>query len=113
MIFYKVLDSDLTSARCGNLQYSLNEWIKPEIKNSRIFVFQDLKKALGFRDCDERIFACEVWDPIPLLRICGNKFDLPAFWRIDEETSQIDAPNGTIGVKAIKLLHEVKIQEEE
>lgn len=63
--YYKVVRNDwvnrgLISARSGNVQYKVGEWVNaPE--NTRLFVFDSLQKAKEFcRDQPDEIYECQI-----------------------------------------------------
>lgn len=72
-IYYKVLYkketylkteyiSCVARTKCPSLavKYSLNDWTKPHIPHSKLFVFSDLSEALYYKAYGEVVFECEV-----------------------------------------------------
>jgi hypothetical protein len=78
---YKVVSKSLWSARairCA-VKYKIGEWVDaPE--NTRLFVFDSLKEARKFYDCQfEDIYECEVKGGIKFLG-CAWAGAISAFW---------------------------------
>ena len=66
MKYYKVVMGNLQSCRTQNLdfitQYRVGEWVEPQFKGSKLFVFDDLEAAKRFvwHWSSEKIYECEV-----------------------------------------------------
>jgi len=133
--FYKVTDSLLRSAdnQCNEfyVQYIMNEWVKPVLKYSKLFVFNNLKSAITFASFCEtffpknlsaklfygykemRIFECEVKNPRKLLVICNATHLFKEFWisrhhKQKMPATRIPAPKNTYQVDEIKLVQEIE-----
>lgn len=68
-MYYKVvsvLNGSLISARVWvhAAGYKIGEWATPPIEGSKLFVFDSLGAAARFRLPNEKIFECEVENPI-------------------------------------------------
>ncbi|MCB0448440.1 MAG: hypothetical protein KDD03_13215 [Gelidibacter sp.] len=124
MIYYKVVKNDLTSAWDWfnapeyNIQYKLNTWVEPKIKEAPLMVFRDLKDAELFiynnalYSPDYKLYKCEIkksrkkwkWthpgDLDTVLKAKRAKKKLPSAY-----TSFL--PNGTVLADKVKLLEEV------
>ena len=65
--YYKVLSDGLTSAVTEfplKVKYTLNEWVRPNIPGSHLFVFDSLQKAKNFCGHSSKdIYECEVKNP--------------------------------------------------
>lgn len=112
--YYKVVTSDLRSARASNwsynrtwaVQYKIDEFVKPEQEGSLLMVFENLNDALEFCIFGELIYECEVTDPRPLKFLSCSVTTIKDFWFGDKETKrsiQERSPTGTIGVTSVKL----------
>lgn len=67
-MYYKVVLPDLTSVSCiknqfAGVQYKINEWVSPNIKNTKLFVFDDFDAACNYAMLGDKIYECEVENP--------------------------------------------------
>lgn len=125
--YYKWVTNHFTSAFTGNykksqliVQYGINRWVYPNIKDSQLMCFNDLscaqawKTATGF---GRLLYECEVKNPQETgLFIYPQISDINYYWSLmnedvsEEERESIKKayyskpPQGTIFCDAIKLI---------
>jgi hypothetical protein len=97
------------------VEYKIDEWVSPKIKNSKLFVFGILAHAKRFKSScyndNIEIFECEVKDPRKVTKICTCPSHDWGFWA---ENSRLPkdmigkAPLGSIGCTAAKLTKKIK-----
>lgn len=123
-MYYKVVSKDLSSC-CLNfafpreyrVQYKINEWVKPSISNTRMFLFKDLTSAENFVDTQYtigsvRIFSCKAKN-VSKVKLLSYPTDIREFWQYKFKHKKlpsriiIDVPNGTLSASEIMLLEEV------
>jgi hypothetical protein len=114
-MFYKVVsnkDGVLKSAiahrnQQASIDYLTKQWVTPRIKNSQIFIFDNLDKAFTFLRCEDyslELWECQAADVHPMSEAVA--IDLICdFW----EDKKVDmwqigcTPPGTYGCSAVKL----------
>ena len=118
MIYYKVLRENLLSAttytRGVEVQYKVDEWIKPQVENTKLMVFETFELAKRFCDklCGQRyIYSCEVANPQPApAKLCSvwSEQKYGAFWenKVNENLINLPSPQGTIICDAVKLIEQ-------
>lgn len=117
-MYYKVVNTNGGQLRSilehdFTVEYVVNEWVYPTLENSKLFVFESLERALKFkRDSEysyEEVFECEVVNPAELPYISMFVSKINAFWNpsILDWCEQGNAPVGTFGVDAVKLIRKV------
>ncbi len=95
------------------LQYIPQEWTRPVIPKSKIFIFNTLGAAISFFSKEENL--AEIWEveainPQPLLVKSRDISRAEVFWNGDNSTKQIYGnipPFGTIGADEIFLKKKV------
>ncbi len=139
--YYKVVTEDLRSYLCGEnpnfpyfVQYKLNKWAGPTLKDSKLFVFSSLRAAKkwvhnytckkGFPRCKTVIYECKVKNPsIPkyIQEIgIGNLLEYIAlFWKIRKNKKSLTkhtycrtisyVSNAIVFCDAIKLIGKINI----
>lgn len=103
-----------------SLEYKVNEWTYPIIKNSKLFVFEGLSDLQEFYIncyCNKEpgryaVFRCECKNPKPQELIYYSKHipSIAAFWKFKHSIDGFDvltAPTGSYGADAIKLIEEI------
>lgn len=139
--YYKVLtiepDNRLTSIcqiddvvgydREKALEYLPNQWTRPIIEGSKLFVFDSYLHAIKFAekmDCTRSaIWECQVKNPLRMNRIASvRSWYIEEFWYVwmdakarhanirnlvSDFAHTFNAPNGTFGASAVKLTKEV------
>ena len=100
-------------------EYKLEEWTKPIVESSFLFVFKDIVSAYLFWTCNcfprgkFRMFECNIRGPKKLLKICRfSPFDETQYGKINDFWKQKDFPKEecvepiekTIYANAIKLI---------
>jgi len=101
------------------VEYKLNEWVKPKLENSPLFVFSSLQQAHFHYDqmCADSIYECEVKNP-RTIKIIAAILDYYAlnnvvrFWKDRKrkkgcKVSSWPAPKGTIICDEVKLTKKV------
>jgi hypothetical protein len=117
--YYKVVSSDLTSARISEtafrVHYKIGEWTYPTRKGTKIFVFDDLQGAKNFINdtwnSGDKIFECEVKSPCTDKSYFVEFGSLDYFWNrllAGEKVFPDEPLPGTVFVDAVKLLKEIK-----
>ena len=112
-----------TSRRDFIVQYKLHEWIKPNVKGSKLFVFDALMAARDFAEPMRsqgvpkiEVYECRVKNPGSSGVFMDYILDQPSFaLRLWEEfnvqniipSSVLNPPNGTIWVDEVKLIRKV------
>lgn len=98
------------------VRYEINEWVKPKLEGSQLFVFNSLINAINFTNnyCntyDYKVFECEIDSPTPCRYLALEIFYIKDFWLSNELPNYRikGAPFGTVGCKAVKLTKEVKL----
>lgn len=117
--YYKVVTEDLFSCimsitRTPNklsVQYKINDWVKPKIKNTPLFIFDNLPDAIFFYEqessCNKylSIYTCQCKNPheidIPNLISTIHK-NVPDQWCWLD-----DVPSGTVGCDEVKLIKRI------
>lgn len=123
MTYYKVLKnsqsilSDLPISI--RVEYKLNEWVKPKLENSPLFVFNSLDKAKSHytQMSADSIYECEVKNPrrIKVIAAIIDYYALNTvirFWKNRKrkkgcKVSSWPAPKGTIICDEVKLTKKV------
>jgi len=120
--FYKVTDLQLKSINnTGNrfcVQYIINKWVKPVLKYSKLFVFNDIKQIKLLQQSQNiistqyRLFECEVKNPRKALVVCSCNLFLEDFWTSRHQKqkmplTRMPTPKGTYQVDAVKLTREI------
>ena len=98
------------------VEYKIDEWVSPKIKNSKLFVFGILAHAKRFkRSCSHddniEIFECEVQNPRKITKICTCPSHDWGFWAKNSRLAKDmigKAPLGSIGCTAAKLTKKIK-----
>jgi hypothetical protein len=123
-IAYKVLAPNLKScyASCWlitdnknwSIQYKLNEFVKPKVNNSKLFVFCTLQSAKDFLlhnnyDNNRQIYKCEALNVTKCLLICKKVTNIPDYWKYYNIVRKMKflikaSPKGTGHADAVKLL---------
>jgi hypothetical protein len=125
-IVYKVVTPALKSCCASrwylnpedwSVQYKLNEFVRPKVKNSKLFVFCDLQTAKDFMSdysyiVARRIYKCEALNATKCLLIGDSVRTILEFWKYRGvvrklKTSTKTPPEGTLQADAIKLLERV------
>jgi len=127
-MYYKVLNSDLSSAYISNLyfntedivvKYKINQFVYPNILGSKLMVFSDLSSARLFRcSWGIKIFKCEILNPsedgIFVETGKGMKEDLLDVLRLKKQKKRFtyllsrNIPNNTVFCDAVKLIEFVE-----
>ena len=110
---------------CG-LRYVKGKWTRPKIKDSKIFVFDNLSDACDFAVSrfDSRIYECDALNAAPLKAGCCEQPEM--FWEWWRNASQEDqacpcacripapcmlgwsqSPAGTLGCDAVRITRKV------
>ena len=129
---YKVVSQNLKSARWGDVQYELNNFVYAP-GNTKLFCFENLIDASNFIEHhgkyssqvnevifndDERLFRAEALDAVPGANCIkrGDNSLIPKFWKNGGYLTENDifwlglvgpAPDGTLFASAIKLVEEI------
>lgn len=113
-IAYKVTSIKNTSWNWRNedeftVEYTVGEWVRPKIKDSKLFVFKELYYAKTFMPGRiKKIWRCEIQNPSPAPEmILLTSRDISCFWQPDYQLNylnSIDTPYGSLCCDAIKLL---------
>ena len=122
--FYKVVRSTnkgLVSARLNEecqynsvnhikINYRTQRWVKPRLKNSKIFVFASLTDAQKFADKEdkENIYECEVKNPEVAKEMCYSTYNITIYWINKGMCLTKEPPAGTYLCDAIKLLRRIE-----
>jgi len=111
--------------------YPVGKWVSPVVKKSKLFVFDSIDDAVYFRTVSSfasplYLFECNVEEPVKIKRIARTFFGfsevrLRSFWKNynerknyvpwhEERKNSIPwqaPPEGTYGVKRVKLLRQI------
>ena len=101
-----------------HVEYTINKWVLPTIKDSKLFVFDDLEAArrycwYNFAIEEQlhkiKIFTCEVLNPTEKGYMCQYFYELAVveFWRGKDKYKRSLLSN-TVLCDAVKLIEEVK-----
>jgi len=120
MLYYKVVKtgrqgfrSAIVLRRPWRLDYAVGEWTKPQVPDTKLFVFESLNAARDFaaRESNAAVFCCEVeGEPTHPSRMAWLG-DLCSFWQAYLQKVPYAGgtpPRGTVWVDAVKLIEEVK-----
>ena len=86
--FYSSNTSSLKdkSTRYVKIRYRHNQFTYPELKGSKLFVFNTLEGAQAYACMDHRIYECEVINPVRMFPIMyGPNEEVCDFWRLKGE----------------------------
>lgn len=110
---YKTVKQDKTSIFAGAkicVQYKLNSWVCPSIKDSLLFGYTNCGEALDSVIGTERVYECEFfdairpdlreWHPLPYVWLHQNR-SITVFW--DKFDCKIYDCGGVVLAKAIRL----------
>jgi hypothetical protein len=94
------------------LEYKLNVWTFPIIKNSRLYCFDNIGEARDFMRYNmgySYIFSCNVKNPRSTKWIGDplNPFRLRSYLETKSKHLKYNAPRGTISASAIKILEKI------
>ena len=124
MKYYKVVNSQMSSCRLWwrqwRVKYVINQWVRPHIKYSKLFVFSDLRQARRFCFSSETIYECKVKNPIKTAPFCcyfgPENYMIMKIWKLwgqkkkyrhlmpEVSNETIEPPLGTVYVDAVKLI---------
>ena len=105
--------------RWYHVEYAVDKWAYPTIKDSKLFVFDDLEATKRYCwnnfTLEEqlhkiKIFSCEILNPeMTKIRMCGylGSQAIINFWEGNTKNSRIIHKN-TVLCDAVKLIEEVK-----
>jgi len=96
--------------------YLIDEWVEPNVKDSRLFFFKKLDDASSFsgQEWDRDIFECEAID-VKKVKMLGNLSFLEEFWAYRKSKKKIPSryrydhniPEGTYSASRIKLIRQI------
>jgi len=117
--YYKVVNKFLDSARASewdgfSIKYKIGEFVYPTLKNSKLFVFDNLESAKDFAYKDwDKIFECEVVNPSKAKYMATFVSCIEDFWAAKNRKESVKgyadkAVSGTIFCDAVKLIKKVE-----
>lgn len=114
-MYYKITNlsnqSVIESTHC--VQYSTHHWVRGL---GKLFVFETFKDVLNFSNVTggslrnvSPVWACEIYNPKPLLFMADDVKDYERFWKSFPNYSVpvLKAPQGTVVVDSVKLLEQI------
>jgi len=130
---YNYVDKECRYRSCrisisdGGVQYMVDRWTVPSVKGSRLLVFNRIEDVRRFNaeygNSEDILFLAESIDPQPVQIIMRNGCNFEDWWRLWNQfmlNPSIDpfsedpwtprkypAPEGTFGVRALKLVTQV------
>jgi hypothetical protein len=120
-IYYKLLAvknkqlySHISYSRSDNpcgIRYKVNKWIKPKIKNSKLFVFDNLFSLRKYNSgmAKHTVYKCEVENPEYCKKLSlVYKDAIMNFWNGSNTVNTMTPPYGTIECDAVKITKRVK-----
>jgi len=118
--YYKVTNQSRCSARASlwpekfyfSVKYEIGKFAYPTQRNSKLFVFDNLEAARSFANYSEKIFECEVINPVKAKYISGFFTNVERFWDLKSKKKSLkrvaeQAIEGTIFCDAVKLTREI------
>lgn len=116
--YYKVVNPELKSC-CANpgfpeeyrVQYKLNEWVKPVMPNTRLFIFDSINDAEWFRHrmgLHYKVYPCYA-KKVARVKKLAAPMNIVNFWKFKKLHRKIDRylltdlPRGTLSCSEVML----------